>query len=159
MLLATYGLRAGEVRGLRLDSLDWDHERIIVRRSKQHCAHVYPLGHSVGEAILRYLKAVRPRVSERTLFLTLVSPYRPLARGSLWPVVGERLRKLGIVVPHPGPHCLRHACAARLLAKGFSLKEIGDHLGHRSMDATRIYAKIDLPALRRVARFDLGGVL
>jgi hypothetical protein len=39
------------------------------------------------------------------------------------------------------------------------LKEIGDHLGHRSMDATRIYAKIDLPALRRVARFDLGGVL
>jgi site-specific recombinase XerD len=159
MLLATYGLRAGEVRGLQLDSLDWDHERIIVRRSKQHCAHVYPLGHSVGEAILRYLKAVRPRVSDRTLFLTLVSPYRPLARGSLWPVVGERLRKLGIVVPHPGPHCLRHACAARLLAKGFSLKEIGDHLGHRSMDATRIYAKIDLPALRRVARFDLGGVL
>ena len=157
ILLATYGLRAGEVRTLQLDDLDWDQERIVVRRSKQHCAHVYPLVRSVSEAILRYLKEVRPRVSERTVFLTLVPPYRPLT--NLLPVVGERLRKLGIVVPHPGPHCLRHACAARLLAKGFSLKEICDHLGHRSMETTRIYAKVDLLALRRVARFDLGGVL
>jgi integrase/recombinase XerD len=37
-----------------------------------------------------------------------------------------------------------------------SLKEIGDHLGHRSSKATRIYAKVDLPALRQVAAFDLG---
>ena len=63
------------------------------------------------------------------------------------------------ILQHPGAHCLRHACAGRLLAKGFSLKEIGDHLGHRSMDATRIYAKVNLPMLHRVAKFDLGGVL
>ena len=159
MLLATYGLRAGEVRLLQLDNLDWDHERIIVRRSKQRCAEIYPLARCVGDAILRYLKEVRPQVSDRSLFLTLTPPYRPLGRGSLWPLVGVRLRKLGIVVPHPGAHCLRHACAGRLLAKGFSLKEIGDHLGHRSMDATRIYAKVNLPMLHRVAKFDLGGVL
>lgn len=159
MLLATYGLRAGEVRLLQLGDLDWDHERIMVRRSKQRCVQIYPLVRSVGDAILRYLQKVRPPVSDRTLFLTLTPPYRPLGRGSLWPVVGVRLQALGIVVPHPGPHCLRHACAGRLLAKGLCLKEIGDHLGHRTMEATRIYAKVDLPTLRRVANFDLGGVL
>ena len=55
-----------------------------------------------------------------------------------------------------GPHRLRHACAARLVAQGLTLKEIGDHLGHRSTSATRVYAKVDLHGLREVAAFDLG---
>jgi hypothetical protein len=39
------------------------------------------------------------------------------------------------------------------------LKEIGDHLGHRSPYATRVYAKVDLAGLRQVADFDLRGLL
>ena len=62
-------------------------------------------------------------------------------------------------LPHYGPHALRHACAARLLADGLSLKEIGDQLGHMDPDTTRIYAKVDLVGLRQVADFELGGVL
>ena len=44
------------------------------------------------------------------------------------------------------------------VSEGFSLKEIGDHLGHRSSSATRIYAKVDLQSLREVAAFNFGGV-
>ena len=44
----------------------------------------------------------------------------------------------------------------RLVAQGLTLKEIGDHLGHRSTSATRVYAKVDLLGLREVAAFDLG---
>jgi site-specific recombinase XerD len=58
-----------------------------------------------------------------------------------------------------GPHSLRHPCADHLVEEDFSLKEIGDHLGHRSSSATRIYAKVDLPALRELATFDLGGLI
>ncbi len=43
--------------------------------------------------------------------------------------------------------------------QGLSLKEIGDHLGHRDLEATRIYAKVDLVRLREVANFDLGELL
>jgi integrase/recombinase XerD len=57
-----------------------------------------------------------------------------------------------------GPHGLRHACAARLVADGLTLKEIGDHLGHRSTSSTRTYAKVDLSSLRQVGDFDLGEV-
>jgi hypothetical protein len=39
------------------------------------------------------------------------------------------------------------------------LKEVGDHLGQRDLEATRIYAKVDLVRLREVAAFDLGGLL
>ena len=57
-----------------------------------------------------------------------------------------------------GPHGLRHACARHLLEAGHSLKEVGDHLGHRSPDSTRTYAKVNLRALREVAFEDLGGL-
>jgi hypothetical protein len=39
------------------------------------------------------------------------------------------------------------------------LRQIADHLGHRSLDTTRIYTKIDLRGLRQVAEFDLGALL
>ncbi len=65
------------------------------------------------------------------------------------------MRSFGAKSPHFGPHALRHACATHLLASGFSLKEIGDHLGHRQPNTTRIYAKVDLAGLRQVANFSL----
>jgi site-specific recombinase XerD len=64
-----------------------------------------------------------------------------------------------LVQPHSGAHCLRHACASHLLASGFTLKEIGDHLGHRSVNSTFDYAKIDLAGLREVAELDLRRLL
>ena len=77
----------------------------------------------------------------------------------LYDIVSDRLQKLGVSLRHHGPHSLRHACATRLLAEGFSIKAIGDHLGHRKMDTTRVYAKVDLAGLRQVADFTLGGLL
>jgi integrase/recombinase XerD len=64
-----------------------------------------------------------------------------------------------VSLKHYGPHSLRHACATRLLAEGLSMKEIGDHLGHRKMDTTRVYAKVDLVGLRQVADFNIGDLL
>jgi integrase/recombinase XerD len=64
-----------------------------------------------------------------------------------------------VSLKHRGPHSLRHACATRLLAEGLSMKEIGDHLGHRKTDTTRVYAKVNLAGLRQVANFNLGGLL
>ena len=107
---------------------------------------------------MRYLQQVRPRCARRELFLTLKAPFRRLSQGSLYDLVSNRLGVLGIHVPRRGPHSLRHACAGHLVLEGFSLKEIGDHLGHRSAEATRIYAKVDLVGLREVANFDLGGL-
>ena len=158
MLLATYGFRSGEVAGLCLEDLNWESEVISISRSKPRRAHEYPLVNQAGEAILRYLQKIRPRCAQREIFLTLKAPFRRLSQGALYRLVSSRLGALGIQVPRRGPHCLRHACAGRLVAEGFSLKEIGDHLGHRSTEATRIYAKVDLVGLREVADFDLGGL-
>lgn len=159
MLLAVYGLRRGEVVALTLDDIDWERDILHVARPKQRCKHDYPLTTEVGNAILRYMREVRPRCVSRKLFVTLKAPLGPLAPNGLHHVVASRLRALGIRCPRQGPHALRHACAAHLVAAGLSLKQIGDHLGHRSSSATRTYAKVDLVGLRRVAEFSLGGLL
>jgi site-specific recombinase XerD len=158
MLFAIYGLRNGEVRRLRLDDFDWEHEVFRIVSSKTGQVRTYPLTRSVGNAILRYLQEVRPRSPHRELFLTFNPPFRPVQK-TLGAVVSKRLRSLALSLSHHGPHALRHACATRLLAAGLSLKEIGDQLGHISPDSTRIYAKVDLAGLREVADFDMGGVL
>ena len=159
MLFAVYGLRAGEVADLRLEDIDWEQDRLTVPRSKQRRRQVYPLVPSVGQAILRYLRDVRPRCSLRQVFLKVLAPIGPMTSRSLYRIVANHLKRLGIDAAHHGPHALRHACAGRLLSEGLSLKEIGDHLGHRSLDSTRIYAKVDLNGLREVAAFDLGEVV
>ena len=159
LLLAVYGLRSGEVVGLTLDDVDWEHDILHVSRPKQRCKQEYPLAVEVGEAILRYLERVRPRIGSRSLFLTLKAPFRPLAPTSLHYVVSTRLQALNICSRKHGPHSLRHACATHLVAEGLSLKQVGDHLGHRSPYATRTYAKVDLAGLRQVADFALGDLL
>ncbi|MCI0148908.1 tyrosine-type recombinase/integrase [Paraburkholderia sediminicola] len=83
--------------------------------------------------------------------------YLPLSNAALWDIVSQRLRSLNEPIRHYGPHALRHACASRLLASGFSIEEIGEFLGHHSLDSTRVYAKVDVAALRRVAELDLRG--
>ena len=159
LLLAVYGLRCGEVVALSLDDVSWEREILHVSRPKQRCKQDYPLITDVGNAVLRYLQQARPRCASRALFLTTKAPVRPLAPNSLHHLVSTRMRALDIRCPRRGPHALRHACATHLVAEGLSLKQIGDHLGHRSPEATRTYAKVDLVGLRQVAEFDLGALL
>ena len=159
LLLAVYGLRCSEVVALSLDDISWKQEILHISRPKQRCKQEYPLTTDVGNAVLRYLQQVRPRCASRSLFLTIKAPVRPLAASSLHYLVTTRMRTLDIHCPRRGPHALRHACATHLVAEGLSLKEIGDHLGHRSPDATRTYAKVDLIGLRQVADFNLGALL
>jgi len=159
LLLACYGFRSSEVRRLRLADLDWEQGRIRLQRAKSGAKQEYPLTSDTAWAVLAYLQKVRPRSPQPEVFLTLKAPHRPLSAGALYHFTSHYFRGLDTHSHRYGPHALRHACATHLRSRGFSLKEIDDHLGHRSVSATRIYAKVDLSALRQVANLDLGGLL
>ena len=158
MVLITYGLRASEVSGLQLDNVDWAQETLRVRCPKPGRTHLYPLARSVGQALVRYLRRVRPARPERALFLTLSAPLRPVSRSAITHVVRSRLARAGVSGKRRGAHALRHTAAQRLLDEGLSMKQVGDYLGHRSVAATAIYAKVRLAALREVAAIDLEGL-
>jgi integrase len=99
LLFAFYALRSAEVAALRLEDLDWEREIIVVARPKQRRAQEYPLVHSVGEAIVRYLQQVRPRCASREIFLTLKAPFRPLSAGALYHLGQQPL----VRTEHPEP--------------------------------------------------------
>lgn len=154
LLLVTYGLRAREVGALMLDDIDWKHDRLHIRGRKAGHSTAYPLTPTVGEALLDYLKQGRPETVERAVFFRAYAPYKPLSRVAVSMRAKWYLRKAGIKVSRPGSHTLRHTCVQRLVDSGFSLKTIGDFIGHRTPDATKIYAKVNFEALREVALGD-----
>jgi integrase/recombinase XerD len=156
LLLSVYGVRSSEVRRLRLDDIDWSHARIRIVRAKNGREETLPLEVSVGNAIARYLRDGRPKSNSRTIFLRVHAPHRPLSSAGIYNIVAHHLTRVSSPKRGRGPHALRHACARHLVEAGRSYKEIGDYLGHSSPDATRIYAKIDIASLRRVAFEDLG---
>jgi site-specific recombinase XerD len=159
LLFAVYGLRAGEVERIRLQDIDWKQKTLTIPRTKQRQARVCPLIDSLADAIARYIREARPAIDCRELFLRYRAPHRPFRHGGMYRIVRRRLDHLGISCPRPGPHGLRHACATHLLAQGFTLTEIGGHLGHHTYTATSVYAKVDMLTLRAVADLDLGGLL
>ena len=59
---------------------------------------------------------------------------------------------------HRGAHIFRHSLATELLRSGATLSEIGQLLRHGSHDTTRIYAKVDIDALRTLSLPWPGGV-
>ena len=70
------------------------------------------------------------------------------------PVLRSIFNKAGIQVPKAGSHTLRHTCVQRLIDAEFPLKTIGDYVGHRSPESTRVYSKVAIASLREVAMGD-----
>ncbi|PRD40746.1 integrase [Phyllobacterium phragmitis] len=151
LLLARLGLRAGEVIRLELADIDWN-EGFLRVSSKGRSERPMPLPYDVGEAIAAYLEHGRPESTSRNVFLRSRAPFDVLGSHSdICMIVRRALTRAGIKANITGSHQLRHALAVDMLQQGLSLTEIGQMLRHRSADATRRYAKVDLDALREIA--------
>lgn len=154
LLACRLGLRVGEIRTLKLDHLHWEDSRIEITQSKTATPLSLPLTEEVGEALIDYLRAGRPKTAHREIFLKLNPPFDPFVGGNLYHIVTYWRRLAGITFRSPqkrGIHSLRHSLATRLLEKGTPFTTIAEILGHTSLESTRIYAKANVEALRSVA--------
>ena len=152
LCLARLGLRASEVARLQLEDVDWRTGTIHVRTRKTSRGAVLPLPPDLGRALIAYLRRGRPLTQARHLFvLHRMRVGQPANRQVVGDAVRRALRHAGIQAPSQGANLLRHSLGSALLRQGATLKEIADLLGHRSLDTTTIYAKVDLAALRDVA--------
>lgn len=159
-LMAVYGLRSSEVANLRLHDIDWNKGNIYLRRAKRGGIQAFPLNQTVAGLITDYLLNGRKNTMGRDhLFLALCMPYEAITRGVVYNLVANAYKGLDIKIRHKGGHSLRHACASRLVNNGGTLKDASDLLGHRLLDTTRIYAKIDLKRLQEVAKMEWEGLL
>ncbi|MBI2837490.1 MAG: tyrosine-type recombinase/integrase [Acidobacteria bacterium] len=153
VLIATYGLRVGEVASLTLDDISWRSAQIRVPRPKVGIPLLLPLTDAVGEALLDYLRVRRACSTERRVFLRVRIPPGPIKSTAVCDVFDFWAARAGIRLSKGahGAHCLRHSLAVHLLRKGTSIKIIGDLLGHRSTESTCVYLRLQVDDLRDVA--------
>jgi site-specific recombinase XerD len=158
LLLARLGLRSSEVVFLELDDIDWTAGSLSVCGKSGRRVEL-PLPVDVGEAIAAYLQNGRPHSSNRRVFLRHKAPVRGfLSQCAIGSVVHHAIERAGVQAPTHGAHQFRHALATQMLHGGASLIEIGELLGHRSPETTKIYTKVDVDALRALALPWPGGV-
>ena len=159
MMLAKLGLRAGEIATLTLDDIDWRSGEMLVRAKGRQRVRM-PMPPDVGAAVVTYLRDGRPTSSCRRLFLRSPAPNVGFASGCAITMIAKTaLERAGIRgYTHQGAHIFRHSLATELLRCGATLSEIGQLLRHESHDTTRIYAKVDIEALRTLSLPWPGGV-
>ena len=160
IIFAVYGIRCSELANLTLKDVDWKNDTIYLRRVKRCSPQILPLLPIVGNTLAGYITEIRRNdLSREYLFLDLVAPFTKVKRATVYNVVASAYKALGLKLNHIGPHSLRHACASHLVNSGHTLKEVSDLLGHKRFDTTRIYAKVDMINLRKVAEINWEEVL
>lgn len=151
LCMARLGLRAGEVVQLRLEDLDWSNATVRVRARKTGHGALLPLTNQVGTAVVDYLQHARPDTSDREVFvLHWLRVGSPISSSIVGRAVAHALDNAGIQAPIRGANLLRHSLATELLEHGGGLREIADLFGHSSLATTKIYAAVDVAALREI---------
>jgi site-specific recombinase XerD len=151
LCLARLGMRAREVARLTLDDIDWRSGVVSLRTTKDRGPRQLPLTSEVGSALSRYLRRARPTSAHREVFLSLRTD-APLSSLGISQLIVKALRRTGITCLRPGAHLLRHTFATHLVQRGTNLKALADLLGHRRLDTTVLYTKVNLPMLAEVAQ-------
>ena len=152
LLLARLGLRAGDIRDMHLDDIDWRSGHLKVK-GKMRRRDRLPLPQDVGDAILAYIMAARPKAVEEHLFLRSQAPFRPFRSSAEIAGIVARTRERGGIDGVPtGSHVFRHSLATNLLRAGAGMESVGTILRHNSPETTAIYAKVDLPMLMKIAQ-------
>jgi len=157
LLLARFGLRAGEIVAMKLDDIHWEAGVITIRGKGSRHDHL-PIPQDVGEALATYLRNGRPPCDTRRVFIRARAPRRGFSSSvAIADIVRRALTRAGLDPMRKGAHLLRHSLATKMLQQGACLSEIGEILRHSTQNTTEIYTKVDLVALSALAQPWPGG--
>jgi site-specific recombinase XerD len=136
-LVYHYGLRVSEVALIERSDIDLSRSRIVVKRVKNGVWAERPLFAGTEELLRTYLRPV-PANGTDALFPGLCGPLKKRQIQALF----GRYRDHARLSRRYTCHSLRHSIATHLLDAGLSLVFVQDHLGHRNIGSTTIYARI-----------------
>lgn len=154
LLAVRLGMRASDICGLQFSNIGWQKNEIVFTAKKTGKYTVLPLTAEIGNAIIHYLKNVRPDFDDPHVFLRFQKPLRALRPSGMHRMVTKAMRDAGVVIPcgkRHGPHALRASLASSMLQNNTPLPVISEILSHSSSDTTRLYLKIDFEHLRKLS--------
>lgn len=137
-LLASSGMRVGELVRLNREDIDFDNRECIVFGKGSKERPVY-FDARTKIHLKNYLDS---RTDDNpALFVSLLKPYNRLQISG----VEIRLRSLGreLGIPKVHPHKFRRTLATRAIDKGMPIEQVQRLLGHTQIDTTMQYAMIN----------------
>ena len=136
-LLASTGMRVGELVRLNIEDIDFENRECIVfgKGSKERPVYFDARTKVHLQNYLHERSDDNP-----ALFVSLLKPYRRLEISG----VEIRLRKLGLNlgVNKVHPHKFRRTLATRAIDKGMPIEQVQQLLGHAKIDTTMQYAMV-----------------
>jgi site-specific recombinase XerD len=151
--MADLALRRAEVLRLNFESFNWRDGTLRITHNKSGRERKLPLPVQTAEAIIRYLKEGRPETTNRAIFVRHIAPFDdPLGTGAINNMIRCALIRAGFGDRFHGTHLFRRSAATRMVQSGVSLKDIADVLGHRNLNTTKFYTRVDMNRLRAIAQ-------
>ena len=136
-LLASSGMRVGEMVALNRDDINFNERECVVfgKGSKQRLVY---FDARTKIHLQNYLDSRTD--SDPALFVTLRAPFQRLQIGG----VEVRLRELGkrLLIPKVHPHKFRRTLATSAIDKGMPIEQVQQLLGHQKIDTTMHYAMV-----------------
>jgi integrase/recombinase XerD len=154
-LLYSSGLRSSELRGLTLYDVNTGEGEVLVREGKGGKDRVAPVGDVAAKYVELYVKEARPKIlggKEDPGWLFLGRTGRKLDAVSLNRHIIQRYALRAGLKTHVTTHGFRHTCATHLLKGRASLRHIQALLGHKSLESTQIYTRVEAGDLKRELR-------
>lgn len=147
------GLRPLEVARLAVSGLDLARNVLTVPPTKTDRGRQLPLVPRLAAALRTYVQCHRPATDCERLFVrpSQTDSARAMESRVVRRIIAMAYRRCGFPPAWYGSYRLRHTFATRLHARGADLKHIADLLGHRYLQTTTIYTKVDLAGLRALA--------
>ena len=136
-MMYKHGLRAGEAIHMRWDQVDFTHGRLHVTRLKNGDPSVHFLE---GDEI-RALRKIQREYSGSD-FIFCSERQGPMTARTVHHIVARAGELGGIKFP-VHPHMLRHAKGYQLAARGEDTRAIQAYLGHKNIQHTVLYTKLD----------------
>jgi len=142
LLAVTTGCRKSELMTLRWSQIDLTTGVICLQHTKNGDQRTLAIPRQVVPLLEQRKSAQQSGTvvelrADPLLFPSRVSANQPVGLRSAWL---KAVQRAGLGDFHW--HDLRHSCASFLAAEGASLREIGEVLGHRSVEATRRYSHL-----------------
>ena len=139
VLLLHTGLRVSELTNLKLSNVDFERSQIKITRKGAKEQYLHLNGEAVS-VLVNYLHN-RPQAQNGRFFVGTKGGN--LSRTYVYEVVRRYLKLAGINKDKQGPHLLRHTFCTRLYQKGASLFVIKELAGHKSLNTTMRYVRIE----------------
>lgn len=137
-LLASTGMRVGELVRLNRDDIDFENRECVVFGKGSKERPVY-FDARTKIHLKNYLESRSD--DNPALFVSLLSPYNRLEISGVEVRLRKLGRKLGITKVHP--HKFRRTLATRAIDKGMPIEQVQRLLGHAKIDTTMQYAMVN----------------